>query len=272
MRYAGVLALVLIACACGDPDPVQSAQTEDGARARLAVMRQEVDALVGDACGAMDCRYVGMGAKPCGGPWEYIIYSTAATDSAALAERLGQYKAFEADMNQRYGYSSDCSVPNEPVLGCEAGRCVDLVQGGGAQGGSNLLQGSGTVSMSPDQAVDPAPAEAILPRFAMDMDVASDAFDVQEARIEGDILAVVVGYGGGCEAHQFALLASLAATRSIPPQHRLKLLHQGNGDVCEAYLTSALRFDLTPFRGLYPELAGVAFHLEGVQDVLDYVF
>ena len=269
MCYAGVLMLALIAYACSDSDPVQSAQTEDGARARLAVMRQEVDVLVGDACGAIeDCRYVGIGAKPCGGPWEYIIYSTAATDSAALAERLGQYNAFEADMNRRYGYSSDCSVPNEPVLGCEAGRCVDLVQGGG----SNLLQGSGTVSVSPDQVPDPAPAEAILPRFAMDMDVASDAFDVQEARIEGDVLTVVVGYSGGCEAHQFALLASLAATRSIPPQHRLKLLHQGNGDGCEAYLTSALRFDLTPFRGLYPELAGVAFYLEGVEDVLDYVF
>ena len=268
MCYAGVLTLALIAYACSDSDPVQSAQTEDGARARLAVMRQEVDVLVGDACGAIeDCRYVGIGAKPCGGPWEYIIYSTAAIDSAVLAERLGHYNAFEADMNRRYGYSSDCSMPNEPVLGCEVGRCVDLVQGG-----SNLLQGSGTVSVSPDQVPDPAPVEAILPRFAMDMDVASDAFDVQEARIEGDVLTVVVGYSGGCEAHQFALLASLAATRSIPPQHRLKLLHRGNGDGCEAYLTSALRFDLTPFRGLYPELAGVAFYLEGVEDVLDYVF
>ena len=268
-----MLALALLAYACGDSDPVQHAPTEDGARARLAVMRQEVDALVGDACGAIeDCRYVGIGAKPCGGPWAYIVYSTAATDSAALAERIGAYYAFEADINQRYGYISDCSVPGPPWLSCEALRCVDLVQGGGVQGGSNLLQGSGTVSMSLDQVPDPAPAEAILPHFAMDMDVASDAFDVQEARIEGDVLTAIVGYSGGCEVHQFALLASLAATRSIPPQHWLKLLHQGNGDVCEAYITSVLRFDLTPFRRLYPELAGVAFHLEGVEGVLNYVF
>ena len=220
-------------------------------------MRQEVDVLVGDACGAIeDCSYDGIGAKPCGGPWNYIIYATAATDSAALAERLGEYNALQADMNARYGYSSDCSVPNEPVLGCEAGRCVDLLQGGG------------TLSVSPDQ----APAAPTLPRFAMDMDVASDAFDVQEARIEDDVLTVMVGYSGGCEVHQFALLVSLSSTRSIPPQHRLKLLHQSNGDACEAYITSVLHFDLTPFSGLYPELAGVAFHLDGVEGVLDYVF
>lgn len=256
-----MLALAFLAYACGDSDPVQHVPTEDGARARLAVMRQEVDALVGDACGAIeDCRYVGIGAKPCGGPWAYTIYSTVATDSAALAERIGAYYAFEADINQRYGYISDCSVPNPPWLSCEALRCVDLLQGGS------------TVSISLDRAPDSASAEAILPRFSMDMDVASDAFDVQEARIEGDVLTLVVGYGGGCEAHQFVLLASLWASRSIPPQHWLKLLHQGNGDVCEAYTISVLRFDLTPFRGLYPELEGVAFHLEGVEDVLDYVF
>ena len=71
--------------------PAAAARLKTGScanRLLLAVMRQEVDALVGDACGALeDCRYVGIGAKPCGGPWEYIIYSTAVTDSAALAER-----------------------------------------------------------------------------------------------------------------------------------------------------------------------------------------
>ena len=256
-----MLALIFAAYACSDSDQVQSAHTEAGARARLADLRQEVDVLVGDACGAIeDCRYYAIGAKPCGGPWNYIIYATTTTDSAALAERIGEYKAIEADMNVRYGYSSDCSVPDEPVLGCDAGRCVDLLLGGG------------TLSISPDQALNPASAAPTLPRFAMDMDVASAAFDVQETRIEGDVLTVMVGYSGGCEAHQFTLLVSLAATRSIPPQHRLKLLHQSNGDACEAYITSVLRFDLTPIRGLYPELAGVALHLEGVEHVLDYVF
>ena len=255
-----VVLVALFTVACGDSDPVKSAErTEESDRMQLAQMRQDVEALVGEAaCASVeDCRFAGLGAKPCGGPWEYIIYSVA--DSAALAKPLAAYNAFETDMNQRYEYASDCSVPNEPMLACSVGRCIDLLQGG-------------TVSISAGQVDEPTPADPGLPRFAMDMAVAGDVFALQEARIEGDILTLVVGYSGGCEAHEFMLLASLAATKSIPPQHMLKLVHEGNADACEAFLTSELRFDLTVFRGLYPGSDGVAFRLEGVEDLLQYVF
>ena len=101
-------------------------QTEEGDRVQLAEMRREIDALVGDAAGASieDCRYASLGAKPCGGPWEYVIYSASSTDSTALAERLTAYNTFEAEMNERYEYASDCSVPNVPVLAYRDGRCV----------------------------------------------------------------------------------------------------------------------------------------------------
>lgn len=100
-------------------------RTEDGDRARLMDMRREIDALIGDAEGASiaDCRYAGLGSKPCGGPWEYIVYSIASTDSTALTARLTAYDAFEAEMNELYGYLSDCSIPNEPVLVFRDGRC-----------------------------------------------------------------------------------------------------------------------------------------------------
>ncbi len=100
-------------------------RTEEGDRAQLMAMRQEIDDLVGDAEGASiaDCRYAGLGSKPCGGPWEYIVYSVSSTDSTALAGLLSAYEAFEAEMNGLYGYVSDCSVPNTPVLVYKNGRC-----------------------------------------------------------------------------------------------------------------------------------------------------
>ena len=55
-----------------------------------------------------DCRYAGLGSKPCGGPWVYIVYSASSTDSTALTERLTAYNAFEDEMNERYLYISDC--------------------------------------------------------------------------------------------------------------------------------------------------------------------
>ena len=132
MRYLIAAAWIAVSLiACGDSDPVVGdnngdQRTEEGDRAQLAEMRREIEALVGDAAGASieDCRYSGLGSKPCGGPWEFVIYSASSTDSTALAERLTAYNAFEAEMNERYGYASDCSVPNEPVLAYGDGRCV----------------------------------------------------------------------------------------------------------------------------------------------------
>lgn len=146
MRYLVAAVWVSVSLlACEDRDPIvgpdnngeeqpadeeQSVEegdqrTEEGDRARLMEMRREIDALIGDAEGASiaDCRYASLGSKPCGGPWEYIVYSVASTDTRALVERLTAYDAFEAEMNALYGYVSDCSIPNEPVLVFRGGRC-----------------------------------------------------------------------------------------------------------------------------------------------------
>ena len=132
MRCLVMAALIAVSLlACGDSDSVVGdnngdQRTEEGDRAQLAEMRREINALVGDAAGTSieDCRYAGVGSKPCGGPWEFIVYSASSTDSTALAEKLTAYNAFEAEMNELYGYASDCSLPNEPVLAYRDGRCV----------------------------------------------------------------------------------------------------------------------------------------------------
>ena len=132
MRYLIAAAWIAVSLlACGDSDSVVGdnnggQRTEEDDRAQLAETRREIDALVGDAAGASieDCRYSGLGSKPCGGPWEFIIYSASSTDSTALTEKLTAYNAFEAEMNERYGYASDCSLPNAPVLAYRDGRCV----------------------------------------------------------------------------------------------------------------------------------------------------
>ena len=100
--------------------------TEEGDRAQLAEMRREIDALIGDAAGASieDCRYMALGDKPCGGPWEYVIYSVSSTDSTALAERVTAYNAFQEEMNRRYMYFSDCMYVTPPVLVYRDGRCL----------------------------------------------------------------------------------------------------------------------------------------------------
>lgn len=91
-------------------------------------MEKEILLVVGEpqCSDTTDCRYIGLGAKPCGGPSRYLIYSIATVDSLNLARRVAEFNEFNAMLNRLYGLRSDCSVPNKPNMGCRDGRCVDL--------------------------------------------------------------------------------------------------------------------------------------------------
>jgi len=103
------------------PQPPQPASAND-----LDSLRQAMAAAVGPAsCRAKEqCRAVGVGAKPCGGPRSYLIYSTATTDSAALALIAQRYDAADARQNRVQGLVSDCTFLPPPQLECVAGRCT----------------------------------------------------------------------------------------------------------------------------------------------------
>lgn len=67
--------------------------------------------------------------------------------------------------------------------------------------------------------------------------------------MSGDTLRVAVGHGGGCEAHEYVLCwPTQDVSASDPPVVALSLFHDANGDMCEAYLSEVLEFDLSPLR------------------------
>ena len=112
--------LILVSC------NAQNNQEDDFAK--LADMKQTILIVAGAASAndSTDCRYVGLGAKPCGGPWEYLVYSTVDTDTLLLLELVEKYNRFEDELNRKYGGASDCSITPPPVVGLVNGRCVDL--------------------------------------------------------------------------------------------------------------------------------------------------
>jgi hypothetical protein len=75
--------------------------------------------------GGGECRYVGIGSKPCGGPWHYLIYSLSAIDEEVLLFLVERHAQFEDYMNNRYGYNSTCDVPNPPDVRCNNGVCAE---------------------------------------------------------------------------------------------------------------------------------------------------
>jgi hypothetical protein len=122
-----VAAGVVLALACCN-NPFTSDDDEEEDKEKLQEMHNKILQLIGEpSCTGVDqCRYIAFGAKPCGGPWEYLVYSASQTDSTTLLTLVAKYNRFQAELNRKYGYGSDCDVPSPPVLGCSDGRCIDL--------------------------------------------------------------------------------------------------------------------------------------------------
>jgi len=72
-----------------------------------------------------------------------------------------------------------------------------------------------------------------------------DAFELLGARIEGDRLALDVAYGGGCAEHDFAGFTPEVNIAIFPPQIAVFVVHDGNGDMCEAYIREAVELDIS---------------------------
>ena len=75
---------------------------------------------------SLQCSSIAVGAKPCGGPWRYLVYSDVMVDERELQRRTADLFAFEREYNTRNGIVSDCSVPRQPTPGCVDSVCVDL--------------------------------------------------------------------------------------------------------------------------------------------------
>lgn len=112
----------------GEPGSTPGVE-ESGAQSlpdSLAHLRDQIRELVGsaEATDVAGCRALAFGAKPCGGPWSYLIFSTEVTDSTALADLVRRYNGMEDRLNREEERASDCALVQRPRLGLEGGRCV----------------------------------------------------------------------------------------------------------------------------------------------------
>lgn len=132
-----VVALAVSSCHAGPrPGGAETDRSLPGARApgkgavsgdSLAQLRALVAEVVGDSACTRDaeCRTMAFGSKPCGGPWSYLVYSTATTDSARLGEFVQRYNAYEDSLNRAESRFSDCMLVQRPVLVCQRGLCTE---------------------------------------------------------------------------------------------------------------------------------------------------
>jgi hypothetical protein len=90
-------------------------------RATLDEVRARARALASTTgCTTGTCEVLGLGQKPCGGPWEYVAYCPTTTDGTALRAAATELARVERAFNERYGVVSDCSVTPYPSTPCAA--------------------------------------------------------------------------------------------------------------------------------------------------------
>ena len=97
---------------------------------------------------------------------------------------------------------------------------------------------------------------------------AGDPFTLVEAAVAGDSLVTTVRYGGGFREHGFRLESAGVATKSLPRQQPLRILHDADGDMGRALIENRRAFDLTPFRD--PTQLRVILRIEGWEGLIEY--
>ena len=79
----------------------------------------------------------------------------------------------------------------------------------------------------------------------------SAPIDVSAATMDGDLLTLLVGYGGCGGGHPLALCWNELFMESWPVQVSLQLDHDDIGEACLAYIMEERTFDLSMLRESY---------------------
>lgn len=84
--------------------------TADQLLQKMEAITESIDDLVSTSCANVDqCKAAAIGAKACGGPTHYIIYSFG-TDEAELNILISQYTEANKRYNELSEAFSDCSI------------------------------------------------------------------------------------------------------------------------------------------------------------------
>ncbi len=109
---------VIIACSASSSKPV--------VKPTIADLQKNIADLVNDkSCNERkQCQSIAYGAKACGGPTSYLIYSLKHTDVVKLSRAVGQYNQLVKENNIRSGSVSNCSMLIPPTPECRENKCV----------------------------------------------------------------------------------------------------------------------------------------------------
>jgi hypothetical protein len=74
----------------------------------------------------VNCRVLGLGSRPCGGPEEYVAYSIWDTQVDEIRSLAAEYNFLREEVDATDGKVGTCEVLPEPAVNCINARCVTV--------------------------------------------------------------------------------------------------------------------------------------------------
>ena len=192
----------------------------------------------------------------------FVMGCGSGSDSAQESGTAGNGVVDATDDGTGAPELGDMTCWVEAVMGTPIGSMDGLPEQvvPGTSGDDNA---SGTSTFNPGDGTAPPPLEGRIRIAGMDDDLAELATHAYEIAIRGDAapaitddtLTVTLSRSGGCKRHDFTLVASrdfmAGATAADPVELDFTIVHNNHGDLCEAYLTDRVAFDLTTIKNRY---------------------
>ncbi len=123
--FFSLLAFLVIYC-----DDSGNITPQEADKAVIDNLNVEIKSLAGASVCSEEftCYSVGIGSKPCGGFWEYIVYSDS-IDVVSFFAKIETLNELEKAYNEKYMILSDCYVAMPPSgIDCVDGKCVGIFQ------------------------------------------------------------------------------------------------------------------------------------------------
>ena len=120
---AGLMLVITSALMLGDDMAAASASSDEEA---LNAVHREIVSLIGEprCANLVHCRVLGLGARPCGGPSEYLAFSSLTANREVLEAKAYEYDFLQEEVNRSKGAVGSCEVLPAPRATCVNGRCT----------------------------------------------------------------------------------------------------------------------------------------------------
>lgn len=127
LRLAAASLLILTACAgARSPAPADAPPPPQILQDNTDALWQKITSANADlSCDTgSQCHSIGVGSRACGGPENYMAWSSRNGDGAQLKALVAEHSTIRREQDKHNGMLSVCSMISDPGASCRAGKCV----------------------------------------------------------------------------------------------------------------------------------------------------